>query len=109
VSVDAPDTLPPLPAAVEVAAYRIVQEALTNVTRHAEAQTCQVCLHINGHFEIEVVDDGKGIPPTRRAGVGLNSMHERAAELGGSCVIESPFGHGTHIRVSLPYGDARHG
>ena len=51
--------MPPLPAAVEVAAYRIVQEALTNVSRHAEAQTCRISLRSNGHVEIEVADDGK--------------------------------------------------
>ena len=109
VSVDAPEVLPPLPAAVEVAVYRIVQEALTNVTRHAAAQTCQVCLHVNGKVEIEVTDDGKGIPTNRLAGVGLNSMHERAAELGGLCAIKSQPGKGTHIRVSLPYGEPIHG
>jgi signal transduction histidine kinase len=102
VTVEAPEVLPVLPAAVEVAAYRIVQEALTNVTRHAEAYACKVCLRVNGKMEIEVSDDGKGIPLTRRAGVGLSSMHERAAELGGLCVIDSILGEGTQIKVSLP-------
>lgn len=102
VTVDAPETLPPLLAAVEVAAYRIIQEALINVTRHAEANLCRVCLQVNGKMEIEVADNGKGIPMSRRAGVGLNSMHERASELGGSCVIESVPGKGTQIKVLLP-------
>jgi signal transduction histidine kinase len=102
ITVEAPENLPPLPAAVEVAAYRITQEALTNVTRHAQARTCRVCLSVNGRMDIEVADDGIGIPSTRRAGVGLSSMYERAQELGGSCVIESKPGKGTQIKVSLP-------
>ncbi len=104
ITVTAPESLPPLPAAVEVAAYRIVQEALTNVTRHAQAHTCEVCLAVNGKMEIEVADNGIGMPVTHRAGVGLNSIYERAAELGGSCVIKSIPKDGTQIRVTLPLG-----
>lgn len=61
VVVKAPETLPPLPAAVEVAAYRIVQEALTNVTRHAKAQTCLIQLSLveaSGALQVEIIDDG---------------------------------------------------
>ena len=61
-----------------------------------------VSLSVNGKMDIDIRDDGVGIPASRRAGVGLNSIHERAAELGGSCVIESKAGEGTQIRVSLP-------
>ena len=94
VAFDAPDDLPPLPAAVEVAAYRIVQEALTNVVHHAHAHRCRIGLGIvpDGErttLEVTVVDDGVGLPAARRAGVGLASMRERAAELGGTCVIEA--------------------
>jgi signal transduction histidine kinase len=102
ITVDAPESLPALPAAVEVAAYRIVQEALTNVRRHAQARTCQVQLAVNGHMDIAIVDDGVGLPSPYRSGVGLYSIHERAAELGGSCAIASQPGAGTQIRVSLP-------
>lgn len=102
ITVDAPESLPPLPAAVEVATYRIVQEALTNVTRHARARTCSVCLRVGGEVDLQITDDGVGIPTARHAGVGLNSIHERASELGGSCVIKSTPGAGTHIMVSLP-------
>ena len=78
VSVAAPDALPPLPAAVEVAAYRIVTEALTNVARHAEASTCRVVLALDGSLDISVIDDGRGIAADARHGVGLGSMRERA-------------------------------
>jgi len=101
--VTAPDTLPNLPAAVEVAAFRIVQEALTNVVRHAQARTCMVHLALDGEtLRIEVDDDGRGISPTRRAGVGLASMRERAAELGGDCVVEAPPAGGTRVIAHLP-------
>ncbi len=102
ITIDAPDHLPPLPAAIEVAAYRITQEALTNVVRHAQARTCAVCMTLNRALDVEVRDDGVGLPPGGRAGVGLTSMRERTAELGGTCVIESAPGRGTCIRVQLP-------
>ena len=107
VSVDAPDELPALPAAVEVAAYRIVQEALTNVMRHAHARHCRIGLRVvpDGErtmLEVTVFDDGAGLPPSRRAGVGLTSMRERATELGGSCVVEARPNGGTSICARLP-------
>jgi len=100
--VDAPELLPPLPAAVEVAAYRILQEALTNVVRHAQACTCTVSVRVNDTLNLEVIDDGRGLPAPCHAGVGLHSMHERAAELGGTYDITSTPGQGTCLRVSLP-------
>jgi two-component system NarL family sensor kinase len=102
VAVNAPDPLPPLPAPVEVAAYRIVCEALTNVARHAEASTALVDLCIGRDLVIEVVDDGVGLAGCRPVGVGLTSMRERAAELGGHCVVESPAGGGTRVAATLP-------
>lgn len=102
INVEAPDHLSPLPAAVEVAAYRIVQEALTNIVRHAEAHTCTVRLSLAESLEIEVSDDGVGIPPEQRAGVGLLSMRERAAELGGTCDIERAAAGGTRVCARLP-------
>ncbi len=100
--VETPESLPILPAAVEVATYRIIQEALTNVTRHARAQTCKVSLSVNGHVDITVEDDGIGIPTSHQSGVGLKSIYERVDELGGSCQIESNPQMGTRIKVSLP-------
>ncbi|HEY6411885.1 MAG TPA: histidine kinase [Ktedonobacteraceae bacterium] len=102
VKVEAPDSLPPLPAAVEVAAYRIVQEAITNVTRHAQARTCVVRLSLTDVLQVEVLDDGIGLPVEHKLGVGLLSMRERAAELGGSCVIEKINETGTRVCARLP-------
>jgi signal transduction histidine kinase len=112
VQVEAPDQLPPLPAAVEVAAYRIVQEALTNVVRHAQAHQCRVRLICADALYLEISDDGIGLNPDgmpkRQSGVGLLSMHERAAELGGRCVVESGSMGGTHVRAWLPLGTSPH-
>jgi signal transduction histidine kinase len=102
VTVEAPEHLPALLAAVEVAAYRIVQEALTNVARHAHARACTVRLAITDAFLLEIGDDGVGFPAQSCAGVGLLSMRERAAESGGSCLVESAPGRGTRILVHLP-------
>jgi signal transduction histidine kinase len=108
-SVDAAEGLPPLPAAVEVAAYRIAQEALNNVARHAGANDCVVGLVLDEKSEtlwLEIEDDGRGIEVGHGQGVGLHSMRERAAELGGTCVILSGPAGGTHVRASLPVPDA---
>jgi signal transduction histidine kinase len=105
VAVEAPDELPVLPAAVEVAAYRIVQEAVINAARHARARHCTARITPDeqaGVLRLEVTDDGRGIPEGRRAGVGLSSMRERAGELGGSCNIETLPSGGTSVRAILP-------
>ncbi len=105
VTVEAPEALPLLPAAVEVAAYRIVQEAVTNVIRHAHAQSCRVRFFIEDALQIEVSDNGKGIEEADRAGVGLTSMRERAKELGGTFAIKKTVPHGTQITACLPLSD----
>ncbi len=103
VDVVAPDQLPALPAAVEVAVYRIVQEALANVVRHAQAHRCCICLSCeNDLLHVEVSDDGIGLPESYRAGVGLLSMRERAAELGGTCKIAPLPEGGTCVQACLP-------
>lgn len=95
--------LPRLSAATEVAAYRIVQEALTNVVRHASATQASVALSYGPTgMIVEVRDNGAGIPQTRRAGVGLRSMHERAREIGGSMHVDTPVDGGTAIVATLP-------
>ena len=101
VSVRAPEGLPPLPAAVEVACYRIAQEAMTNVVRHAGAGRCTVGLELEGSvLRLEVGDDGRGMRAGR--GVGLSSMRERAEELGGTLAVEGAPGGGTVVRAELP-------
>ncbi|GAA3546033.1 sensor histidine kinase [Nocardioides daeguensis] len=101
-AVTAPDDLR-LPAAVEVAAYRIAGEALTNVARHAGAHGARLLVETAGDtLVLEVADDGRGIPVDRAAGVGLASLRERAAELGGTTTISSPPGGGTVVRARLP-------
>jgi signal transduction histidine kinase len=105
-SIEGPEELPTLPAAVEVAAYRIALEALTNVVRHAEACNCTIRLMLDeevGALRLEVEDDGRGIGKDRRAGVGLTSMRERAEELGGSCTVEPLSSDGTRVRAFLPF------
>jgi signal transduction histidine kinase len=102
VRVHADGDLDGLPAAVEVAAYRIAAEAITNAARHGEAQNCLVRLSLNGALDLEVVDDGAGLPRALRAGVGLSSMRERAAELGGTCEVGPAPGGGTRVAARLP-------
>ena len=100
--VDAPDPLPPLEAAVEVSTYRIAQEALTNVARHAGAATCTVRFSVEAStVHLQVSDDGRGFSD-HRIGVGLSAMRERALELGGTCEVSSRPGIGTTVSVSLP-------
>jgi len=91
-----------LPAAVEVAVYRIVTEALTNVVRHAEAARCWLRIEARDVVEIEVVDDGVGLPAGPPVGVGLAAMRERAAELGGTVTVGPRSPHGTRLHVRLP-------
>ena len=103
VTIEAPDDLPPLPAAIEVAAYRIVQEALVNVERHAQARSCSIRLiSMERVLHLDIIDDGVGVPTEPRLGVGLQSMCERAAELSGKCQIYPGREGGTQVTVSLP-------
>ncbi len=105
VSVHAVEPLPPLPAAVEVAAYRIAGEAVANALRHAQAQQCDVRLTVDNEcLRIVVEDDGKGIDVDNEtaAGVGLRSMRERAEELGGTFEASPRPGGGTRIAAMLP-------
>jgi signal transduction histidine kinase len=105
ITVEIPEMLEALPAAVEVAAYRTVQEGLNNIVRHARASNCLVRVGMNGSLDIEITDDGVGMPPDRRAGIGLISMRERAEELGGSFVINTGPQGGTHIVARLPLAE----
>jgi signal transduction histidine kinase len=106
VSVESPEELSQLPAAVEVACYRIAQEALTNVVRHAGARYCSIRIRLDqeaGVLSVEVEDDGRGIRDNDRAGVGMSSMRERTEELGGRCIVKPLAGGGTLVRALLPF------
>lgn len=101
---DVPSPLPALPAAVEIAAYRIALEAIQNVTVHARAQSCALrLLHDGVALTLEVQDNGCGILPAHQVGLGLLSMAERASELGGTLTLaRPPDGRGTMVRAVLP-------
>ena len=103
VQVDCPRKLPLTSAAVEVAAYRIVTEAMTNVVRHAAAAHCAVALRCaDGWLDVEVSDDGVGMSEPHRDGIGMASMRERAAELGGRFSVDSQPGLGARVTARLP-------
>jgi signal transduction histidine kinase len=106
-----PNPLPKLPAAVEVNAYRIVLEAISNVTRHAQAGHCTVKFQVRDDGEnslnpaallIQINDDGVGLQGRYREGVGLRSMRQRAEEIGGKFTIEPAQPHGTALTAWLP-------
>ncbi|HET9588542.1 MAG TPA: ATP-binding protein [Anaerolineales bacterium] len=102
-----PQNFPRLSAAVEVAAYRIVLEAVTNVMQHAHAGLCEVSLTLaNGNLKMEIKDDGVGLPKARSHGIGLDSMRERAEELGGRLELSSsPWG--TCVSAEIPVSPPR--
>ena len=102
-TVEADADVEPLPAAVEVAAYRIAMEAVTNAERHSDADACTVRLRRDdGVLQVLVRDTGSGLAATPGVGVGLTSMKERAEELGGSCTVTSGPGTGTVVEARLP-------
>jgi signal transduction histidine kinase len=99
----APEPMPRLSAAVEVAVYRIASEAIHNVVKHARATTCVVELQVEtGQLTLRVTDDGYSLPAGHTTGIGLHSMQERAAELGGTFSIQPAKAGGTCIVVHLP-------
>jgi len=109
ISIEAtPEPLPSLPAAIEVAAYRIALEGVTNVIRHAQARECRVRFVVSEtaqppHLTVTITDDGLGLPAKFQSGVGLTSMRERAEELGGACTVRAAPNRGTRIRAVLPF------
>lgn len=87
---------------------RIALEAVTNVIHHAQARACQICLVIAevqppSTQRLTMTDDGSDLSANRHAGVGLISMRERAAELGGVCTVGANANGGSHISVALPF------
>jgi signal transduction histidine kinase len=111
-TVTAPAALPELPAAVEEAALAIATEAMTNVVRHAGATRCEIDVAVDPGpvrpgLELTVRDDGGGMPVQAAggqatAGMGIRSMRQRAAEVGGTFAVSGHRGTGTTVRVCLP-------
>ncbi len=102
---DVTKPMPPLPAAVEVAAYRITLEAFTNIVNHADASTCRIQIKIeNDSLLLEISDNGKGLTSNTHFGIGSTSIRERATELGGECTIENMPKGGMRVIARLPIG-----
>lgn len=96
-----------LPRGLEAALYRITQEALANVAKHAHARTVDVALEVaDGRVHLSVADDGRGFTPAERpraaGGMGLPGLRERAERFGGTCRVQSQPGHGTTVTVDIP-------
>ena len=95
-----------VPPAVEITVFRIYQEIVTNILRHARAETVSVELYTDGaSLVLGVEDDGAGFDPAQRAaGAGIVGMRERAELVGGSLELDSEPGLGTHVRLAIPLG-----
>ena len=103
-TLDLPEPMPRLSAAIEVALYRIATEAVHNVARHARATGCIVRLETPpGAILLTIRDDGLGLPSDAGGGIGLTSMRERAAELGGTLSIAAAPEGGTHVSARIPW------
>jgi two-component system, NarL family, sensor histidine kinase UhpB len=96
--------LPPLSKELELVIYRVAQEALTNVLRHAGASHCLIELQsVDGKIDLTVSDDGRGVPDQIEGeAIGIEGMRERALLAGGSLAVESNEGGGTTVRLSVP-------
>jgi signal transduction histidine kinase len=94
----------PVPATVDLSAYRIIQEALTTTLKHADAEHARVSVRYGEDLELEIRDDGRGGQNGNRAGRGLTGMRERAAMLGGSVEAKSPPSGGYLVKARLPFG-----
>jgi len=103
-----------LPEEHKTCIYRVVQEALNNCAKHAQASTVNVSVHgQNGKILLAVQDDGSGFDPQRVRGMGLLGMEEHVRHLGGTFEIDSKPGYGTALRILLPLaslnGDGHNG
>jgi signal transduction histidine kinase len=104
VVLDADDDVGELPSALAGAAYRVVGEALANVVRHSQAQSCRVWIHRDGTLDLRISDDGIGFDPVVAGGTGLRSIRTRVEELGGRAELMAEPGRGTTLTVTLPVG-----
>jgi signal transduction histidine kinase len=103
IQVRAAEPMPGLPEPVEIAAFRIAEEAMTNVLRHARASRCEVRVEVGDALVLSVSDDGVGLPgQTRPNGIGLTSMRQRATDLGGDCTVGPADPSGVIVRARLP-------
>jgi signal transduction histidine kinase len=103
VSYDRPESALPIDATTSIHVFRVLQEALTNVARHAGATEAWVRLgQKDGQLELEVEDHGKGLPAAPKRGLGIVTMRERAALIGGTIDFLTPAGGGTVIRLRVP-------
>jgi two-component system sensor histidine kinase UhpB len=104
------ETLPSISDSVSIAAYRMLQEALSNVVKHAAARQCRVTLRTAGddHITLVVEDDGRGFAsmPNASNGLGLVGMRERAAAMQGTFEVQSSLGKGTRLTITLPVAAA---
>lgn len=94
-----------LPTAIECNLLRIGQEALTNILKHAQAQTVQLTLRFDATaIHLQISDDGQGFEPQQQTGKGFGiiSMQERTQQLGGQFQLTSQIGNGTSITVTIP-------
>lgn len=113
VSLVTSSSLDPLPDELEMACFRVIQEALANVIRHASARQVRVELRRDAEaVELTIRDDGVGFDPQaverrsrRSAHFGITAMRQRVESLGGSCWIESAPGQGTTVQAHWPLGD----
>jgi signal transduction histidine kinase len=105
ITLELPDSLPPLPTGVETATYRIVAEALTNVIRHSDASWAHVRMSVDSELHLSIANDQSVPGPPWTAGVGLSSMRERAAELGG-VLSAGPEDQGAAVKVTVPLDPA---
>lgn len=95
--------LPALDPDTELAVYRIVQESLTNVARHAGARHAELSLrHTPHHVQVEITDDGRGLPADTIAGAGLRGMRERAALINGQLTVDNRPAVGARVSLNLP-------
>ena len=104
-----PDVLVPLPAAVEVAFYRIATEAIHNIVRHSGASHARIAFDVDDrHATMSVTDDGRGLPEPFVAGVGVSAIRERAAEVGGTAEWQANAGGGVTVTTTVPLEGTLH-
>ncbi len=108
ISLPDPETMPRLEEAIDMTAFRIVQEAFANILKHAQATAVRLEVRVDESLHLIIEDNGRGFEADSatarsRHAIGLNSMRERALLVGGECRIESVPGQGTRVSVRLPF------